>query len=93
MTATDKGTFEFVAEGAAWSGTPVVNGHKVLTCEHIDISIGPDSLPLVTLRLLAAEHLKLILGEASVSVVDETREALISLGWTPPPEPIGPDEA
>lgn len=84
MSAPDPASFEFVSEGGAWSGTPVVNGHKVLTCEHIDVSIGYDSFPRVTLRLLAVDTLKVVLGEARASVADETREALISLGWTAP---------
>ena len=84
MTAPDMGSFEFVADGATWTGTPVVNGHKVLTCEHIDVSIGHDNLAQVTLRLLAGDGLKVVLGEARIAVADETREALISLGWTAP---------
>jgi len=76
-------TFEF--EGTPpHTGVPLVNGHRVCSAEAIDVHIGALDVPRVTLRLLAADSLKLRLDSAAVEVAGETREALISLGWTPP---------
>lgn len=79
-------TFEFDGR-PYWSGVPVVNGHRILTAQSVDIHIGSHrEWPVVTLQLLAADMLKLLLAGVTVQVSDETRDALISLGWTPPGE-------
>lgn len=78
-------TFEFTAtEGKAWSGVPVVNGHRILCARRITVAADATAVPVVTLELLPADGLRLMLGDARVEVHDRTREALISLGWTPP---------
>lgn len=80
----EKLTFEF--EGKGWLGTPVVNGRRVCSAESFDVHVSCREVPAVTLKLLAPDGLRLLLAGARVSVDDETREALMSLGWTPPEE-------
>lgn len=72
-------------------GTPVVNGHQVMAVQSFDVHVDCESVPVVTLNLPAFDALKLILeGEALlIRAGDRTREALISLGWTPPPGDAG----
>ena len=78
-------SFEF---DGAWpfTGTVKVNGHPVTTVSSWVVGASPDGLPKVTLTLVAPEALKLIFASESAraEVSDETREALISLGWKPP---------
>lgn len=72
----------------AWpfTGSVIVNGHKVATATSWDVHAAADGIPVVTLTLVGAGALKLILGSgaARAEVSDATREALISLGWTAP---------
>jgi hypothetical protein len=77
--------FEFEG-GWPFTGTPAVNGHRLTTVSSWDVHAAPDGIPVVTLTLVGAGALKLILGSdaARAEVSDETREALISLGWAPP---------
>lgn len=88
MTLTaDLASFEFDGR-PPWKGTPVVNGHPVRTAQSIDVHMDPESVPVVTMRLLVADVLKLDLDDTAVIALDDgTRAALVSLGWTPPPEP------
>lgn len=85
MTAEQPPVFEF---DGAWpfTGTPSVNGHKLTTVTAWDVVADPDGIPVVTLTLVGPGALKLILASESarVQVDDQTREALVSLGWTPP---------
>lgn len=81
----EKLTFEFEAE-KSWLGTPVVNGHRVCSAESFDIHVSCQDVPAVTLKLIAPDGLKLLLADARVAVDDQTRDALVSLGWTPPQE-------
>jgi hypothetical protein len=77
----------FAYEGEwPFTGTPEVSGCKLTTVTSFDIHAAPDGVPVVTLHLVGPGALKLILadGAARVAVGDETREALISLGWAPP---------
>jgi hypothetical protein len=69
-----------------FTGNPVVNGHPLTTVSSFDVRAAPDGIPVVTLTLVGAGALKLIFasGAATAEVADETREALVSLGWTPP---------
>jgi len=79
----------FELDGAwPFTGTPVVNGHPVATVTSFTIDAPHDGVPVVTLTLVGPGALGLILapGAAKVAVSDETREALISLGWKPPAE-------
>lgn len=80
------GTLTFEFQGKGWTGTPVVNGYPVYSAEVIDVHISAEEVPTVTLRLIAPDGLRLALSRAEVCVADETREALVSLGWTPPEE-------
>jgi hypothetical protein len=77
--------FEF---DGAWpfTGTPTVSGHALTTVSSFTVRADPDGIPVVTLTLVGAGALKLVFGSggARVDVSDETREALLSLGWTPP---------
>ena len=77
-------TFEFTCDGPAWKGVPVVNGHRILSASAIDVHLDASGLPEVTLRLAAADGVKLGFGPAVFKLDDDTRQALISLGWTPP---------
>lgn len=80
----DPASFEFVTDGPVWKGIPVVNGHKLMSVMSADIHLDGESLPEVTLRLFASDLVKLGLGAAEVRMDEGTREALVSLGWTPP---------
>jgi hypothetical protein len=77
--------FEF---GGSWpfTGTPAVNGHPMSTVSAWDVHAAADGVPVVTLTLVGPGALSLILGAgaAKTAVSDETREALESLGWSPP---------
>ena len=79
--------FEF---DGSWpfTGTQVINGHKLTTVSSWDVHAAADGIPVVTLTLVGAGALRLILGAgaAKAEVSDATREALISLGWMPPSE-------
>ena len=78
-------TFAFEAPaGKPWAGTPVINGHEILSAQSINVHLDPAAIPVVTVALIAADALKLVLGDARIVIADETREALISMGWTPP---------
>jgi hypothetical protein len=71
----------------AWpfTGTPNVNGHPLAAVTAFAVTAAPDGTPAVTLTLTGPDALRLLLGPGTrVQVADETREALISLGWTPP---------
>lgn len=70
-----------------FDGTVTISGHPVAAVSSWSVAAGHDGIPVITLTLVDQGALRLILGPgaASVRVSDETREALISLGWTPPP--------
>jgi hypothetical protein len=87
MAATDEQPPVFAYEGGwPFTGTPEVGGHKLTTVTSWGVHAAPDGVPVVTLHLVGPGALKLILADsaARVAVGDETREALVSLGWTPP---------
>ncbi len=69
-----------------FTGTPEVDGHPLAAVTSWDVHAGPDGIPVVTLTLVGPGALSLALGPgaARVQVADRTREALMSLGWTPP---------
>lgn len=77
-------TFEFVTDGPACKGMPVVNGRNVMGATSVDVHLDANSFPVVTLSLWVTDLVKLGLGAAEVKLDEGTREALISLGWTPP---------
>jgi len=79
----ERATFEF--SGSPWrSGMPVVNGRPLGAVKSVDVRIRPDEIPVVTLGLDALDVRLALGGDVAVGVTDETREALISLGWAPP---------
>ena len=84
MTGTGRelATFEFEGNGRRM-GIPVVNGHPLATVTEFTVHADARALTEVKLTLLAADAVKLNLTGV-VTVDDETREALVSLGWTPP---------
>lgn len=69
-----------------FSGTVKVNGHPLASVSSWSVTAAIDGVPIVTLGLVDQGALRLLLspGAASVRVTDATRDALISLGWTPP---------
>ena len=76
----------FEADGSwPFSGTIKVNGHSLASVSSWSVSAASDGVPVVTLGLVDQGALSLLLGPgARVVVTDATREALVSLGWTPP---------
>lgn len=72
----------------AWpfNGGVKIAGHEIASVTAWEITAPADGLPVVTLTLVNGDALRLLLdrGAARVELADETREALISLGWTPP---------
>lgn len=83
----DPPAFEFTGSWP-FTGAPQVAGHPVATVSSWKVEAAPDGIPVVTLTLVGAGALRLVLGHGAgkVQVSDETREALISLGWAPPSE-------
>lgn len=68
-----------------FSGTVKVNGYPLSSVSSWSVSAAGDGVPVVTLGLVDQGALKLLLGPgARVLVSDATRDALVSLGWTPP---------
>ena len=67
-----------------FAGEVTAGGHPIGTVISWTISAPADGLPSVTLTLLAPGALALALSAAEVVVDDRTRDALVSLGWTPP---------
>ena len=62
-----------------------VNGHSLVSVSSWSISAASDGVPVISLGLVDQGALRLLLGPgAKVAVADATREALVSLGWTPP---------
>ena len=81
-------SFEFACDGPVWKGIPVVNGHRLLHVTSADVHLDASSVPVVTLKLWASDAVKLGFTGADVMLDGETREALVSLGWTPPDSPL-----
>jgi hypothetical protein len=67
-----------------FNGDVSVGGHPIGTVTSWTVTAPADGLPAVTLTLLAPTALALALAQADVTVDDRTRDALVSLGWTPP---------
>lgn len=87
MTA-DAGKPPVLEFDGAWpfTGAVTVNGHPLTAVSSWSVQAAADGIPVVTLTLVGAGALRLILASdaARAEVSDETREALVSLGWTPP---------
>ena len=87
MTSVVREAHTFTFDGTEnGHGTPVVNGFPVSSATAVTVRMGAQQLPEVVLTLVPLDGLRLLLAGAQVSVADETREALLSLGWTPPEE-------
>jgi hypothetical protein len=86
----EKATFEWTCDGV-FVHAPVVNGHKVNFVTGLALDGVAGKHPTVTLRLLPVHALDVALSDALIVLDDETREALVSLGWTPPGEQPAPD--
>ena len=80
----DRATFEVDCDGPGYMATVTVNGHQLLSVMSADLHLDAERFPEVTLRLTAHDLVRLGLGAADVKLDDGTREALVSLGWTPP---------
>jgi hypothetical protein len=69
-----------------FTGTVKVNGHPLASVSSWSVTAASDGVPVVSLGLVDQGALRLLLGPgARVQVSDATRDALMSLGWTPPP--------
>lgn len=70
-----------------FTGSVKVNGHSIASASSWSVTAASDGVPVVNLGLVDQGALRLLLGPgARVEVSDATREALVSLGWTPPAE-------
>lgn len=69
-----------------FDGSLKIGGHETAAVTGFHVDAPADGIPVVTLTLMGAGALRLLLarGAADVKIPDETREALIALGWTPP---------
>lgn len=67
-----------------FTGTVKVNGHPLASVSSWSVTAASDGVPVVTVGLVDQGALRLLLGASPVAVTDESRAALISLGWTPP---------
>ncbi len=68
-----------------FTGTVKVNGHPLASVSSWSVTAASDGTPIVVLGLVDQGALRLLLGDgARVQVSDATRDALMSLGWTPP---------
>lgn len=77
--------FEF--EGLwPFDGQVKISGHVANVVTSFDVHAAADGLPVVTVTFVGAGALRLLLaaGAADVRIPDETRDALVALGWTPP---------
>ena len=64
-----------------------IGGHDVTNAvTAFNVYAPADGLPVVTMTMVGAGALRLLLGNgaAEVRIPDETRQALVALGWTPP---------
>lgn len=75
--------FEFDGQWP-FNGGVKIAGHEVASVTAFDIHAGHDGVPVITLTLVDSGALKLLLESGQVRVPDATRDALVSLGWTPP---------
>jgi hypothetical protein len=73
------------------AGTPMVitvkvNGH-MLPCTSATLCLDAGSLPELRMSLLVVDSTVVTLDGTVVQFADETRAALVSMGWTPPADP------
>lgn len=69
-----------------FDGTVRIAGHETLSVSSFTVTAAADGIPVVKLTLVGAGALRLLLdaGAADLQLPDETHEALLALGWTPP---------
>jgi hypothetical protein len=87
MAETEQPPPAFEFDGAwPFTGSVRIHGHQLAAVSSFEVKAAENGIPVVTLALVDGGALRLLLqdGAARVQVSDETREALISLGWTPP---------
>lgn len=64
-----------------------VDGHDISTAVRgVDVRLRAGELPIVDLDLVVHEVQRLEMAEAEVVIDSDVRDALITLGWTPPKE-------
>jgi len=64
-----------------------VNGHDISTALRglsLELSVG--NLPKVELDLCVVDVTDFAMTEVQLHIPDDVRDALVKLGWTPPPE-------
>lgn len=84
-TERQPASFGYECKGPAYNGVPVVNGHRILNASRIDVHLDAKvPFPEVVMRLFIADAATLGFDPATIRMDDETRAALVSLGWTPP---------
>lgn len=71
-------------------GTLLIGGYDVSDCAE-GVTLSFDPLDGLQARVDLVLHTSRVEGDAHVTVPDVTRDALITLGWTPPvDEPLAP---
>ena len=77
--------FEFSGEWP-FDGQLRIGGHPVASVTEFEVRAAHDGVPVITLTLVDRGALKLLLDREAgdVRVTDATRDALMSLGWSPP---------
>ncbi len=70
-------------EGRAPAITVKVDG-RMLPCSSAVLEVDAESLPVLTVKLLVADGAVVALGGVSARIEEETRAALVAMGWTPP---------
>jgi hypothetical protein len=63
--------------------TVKVNGH-MLPCTWARLDLNAEQLPELTVSLPVVDDVVVTLDGVSGKFADETRAALVSMGWTPP---------
>ena len=66
--------------------TVKVNGH-MLPCTYFRLDCEAQSLPELRIALPVVDDTVVTLDGTVVQFAEETRAALVSMGWTPPPDP------
>lgn len=76
-------------EGSGDRATVKIDGH-MLACTSAVLAMDAVSLPELTVSLPVADDIVITLDGTITVLQDETRAALIAMGWTPPPGPVQP---
>jgi hypothetical protein len=70
-----------------YNGKLTIDGH-LLPYNEVSVHQGEDTLPLLTVKLPVWDGAVITLTDPKMGVVEETREALIAMGWTPPADEL-----